>query len=375
MNELLLKEKVTGEVLRRYDSLIKGWVNDQIKRMELGTDLVTTEQVETLIQEALSTFDAGPTEEEVRQIVTDAIDEFRASQTPLLTISGLEIRTISEFRIALGGNEDVVLPASIRFKGSKIFYTKDSTESSIDFKDTILWVTWEASTEDYGRLLKFFGEDFRSVAFSYAATEEEVSTDPRLYFVSPPSTVAQEIGNLSTRLDAVEAGFGSVDIPGWIGQVVYVESLTNCKNVNDINALLWPEQDFSSKNTHSTIVFFGKTSGLRLITKSPWASSETEVVRIFVDELAKVRVRYDELGAWVDINSFGNLYSFRSLDTNQEHLEYDPDDKIYRTEYSSLTTISEVQSIVNTATADSLTEARVQEMIDVSVGSAISDSY
>lgn len=249
MNEMLLKEKVTGEVLRRYDNIIKGWVNDQIKRIELAADLVTTEQAEILIQEALSSFSGGLTEEEVRQIVVEILAE-----------SGS------------GGEPEI--------------------------------------------------------------------------------------------------------IPEWIGQIVFVNSPTNCRNASDVNGLIWPGQDFSSKNDHSAMAFFGKTSGLRLITRNPGgASSETEVVRIFVDELVKLTVRYDEFGTWVDVDSFEGRYSFCSLDSNQEYFEYASDNKIYHVDYSDLPTTSDVQSIVDLATGSSLTEERVQEMIDASVGAALADYY
>lgn len=347
MNDSLLKKKVLGETLRAYDQLIRGWVNDQLKASGLD---------------------------------------------PLLTVSDADLHSVLNFREALGKDESEALPASIRFRNTKIFYTKDSLESSIDFNDDILWVTWESATEEHGRFLKFFGEDFRSITFSYASTEEGLSTDSKLYLVATPTTVEQDIGKLSVRLDAVEAGFGSVDIPEWIGQVMTADSSNNIKNVNEINSLIWPDQDFSSRIGHSAIVFFGKTSGLRLMTKKPGDSSETVVVRIFVDEFARLRVRYDDLGAWIDINSLDGQYSFRSLDDNQEYFEYDPDDKLYRIVYSNFPTTSEVssmidtstadsvtearvQEIVNTATADSITEARVQEMIDSSVGAAIADSY
>lgn len=330
MNESLLKQRVTGETLQAYDRIIRGWVNDQLK-------------------------DSG-------------ID-------PLLTISNAEIHTILELREALGGEESSLLPASIRFSNAKIFYTKDSVENSMTFNDSILWVVLESTTETEDRSLKFYGEDFRSITLSYAATDEGIATDPKLYLVGQPSTVELEIGNLSTRLDAVEAGFGSVDIPVWVSQVVMAESSDNLKNANEINSLIWPDQDFTSKDDHSAMVFFGKTLGLRLTTRKPGESSETVIIRIFVDELAKLGVRYDELGAWIDIKSFGTQYSFRSLDANQEYFEYDPENKAYRIDYSNFPTTSEVQSIVNTATANSITEARVQEMIDTSVGAAISDSY
>lgn len=375
MSEELLQGKVTGEVLRAYDQLIRGWVNDQIKRIELSSGMVTEEQVKNLIQEALSSFDAGLSEEEVRAIVTAAIAESESNRKSLLTVSGVDIHTISEFRNAIGASEDVVLPASIHFQNVKVYYAKDSTENNIAFKDSVIWVAWEPATETQGRKLNFFGEDFRSVSLVYASNEEEVASNPNFTLVDQPITVNQEINSLSTRLDAVESGFGSVDIPAWIGQVIPIDSTVSCKNVNDVNALVWPGQDFTSRANHSSTIFLGKVSGIHLITRSPGGSAETALTVVIVNQPAMLSVRYDDSGAWVDIYTLGVRYSLRSLNAVQEYFEYDTTDATYHAEYKSLPTISSVQTMIDVATADALTEARAQAMIDSSVGAAISDSY
>lgn len=246
MDEELLKAKVTGEVLKAYDQIIKGWVNDQIKRIELSSDMVTEERVEVIVQEALASFDAGLSEDEVRAIVADAI---------------------------------------------------------------------------------------------------------------------------------AESGSGSADVPAWISQVVSIDSSVACANVSDVNTLVWPGQDFSSKTNHFSIVFLGKTSGIHLVTRSPGGAAETAFTVILVNQPIMLSVRYDDLGAWVDIYALGARYSLRSLDSSQEYFEYNSADVTYYADYRFLPTTASVQSMINTATGDSITEARVQEMIDASVGAAIASSY
>lgn len=374
MNELLLKQKVTGETLRAYDQIIRDWVNDQLKKAGVSSG-VTEDRVSEIVTEALSKFDGGLTEEEVRQIVTDTISTSDAIPKEIITVSDLEIQTIVSFREAIGGNESEILPSSIRFKNVKIYYTKDSAKSSIDFKDSIIWVTWEPATEAQGRTLKFFGEDFKTIVLSYARDEEGVTNDPNFSLSTLPLTVGQEINDLETRLDAVEAGFGSVDIPAWIGQVVLVDSANNCTNVGSVNSLIWPGQDFSDKTNHFVTVFLGRKSGIHMITRKPGGLVETAFTVVLQDQPIIVEVVYDDLGAWVYIRTIGARYCFRSLDSAQEYFEYDNTDSTYYVDYQTLPTSGYVQEMIDSATADALTETRVQEMIDASIGSAISDSY
>ncbi len=72
MIEDLLKQKVTGEVLRAYDKIIRDWVLSKLSEVTLSGG-VTEEQVNTIVNNALKNFGGGLTEEQTRYIVDTAI--------------------------------------------------------------------------------------------------------------------------------------------------------------------------------------------------------------------------------------------------------------------------------------------------------------
>lgn len=168
---------------------------------------------------------------------------------------------------------------------------------------------------------------------------------------------------------------GTSDVPSWVKQVVTIDSEINIKNVNELNAIVAPDRDPSVRTPYSIVVWIEDISGIRIGYRAPGVNSGNLQVYVFKNRPVFILVTYDDLGAWVELDFLGSTYRFRSLDSNQENFEYDPSIEDYYLKYTSLATKKFVQEAVNKSIESGLTEERVQEMIDASVGAAISDSY
>lgn len=80
MNEQLLKQRITGEVLLLYDSIIKNWVATQIQDAETQSG-VTEDRVNELIESALSNFSGDVSDERIREMVNEVIADIQQGST------------------------------------------------------------------------------------------------------------------------------------------------------------------------------------------------------------------------------------------------------------------------------------------------------
>lgn len=229
MREALLEKRVTGEILIAYDELIKAWVTEQLRKTGVS---LTEERVEEIVSEALSNFNGGISEADVRQIVTEIIDESTLSGvTQFEEIENVVLETVDDIihRFPSGVTKNIV------FKNVTLHYNEISeeeiTQKTKVFKNVLVNLSNKQNEEGHENILIISANDSTYDIYKYDLTSDPTNTRVSIVHGSSTSDIENEL--LSVGKEVEELGSIISTVGGGLEEVK--ENITNInQNIQSI---------------------------------------------------------------------------------------------------------------------------------------------